>query len=97
MKTLPTLRAVMLLLTLTFLVESFSAFSGQAVAKTTQRRQTVAASTGNTLSNPSFESGLSPWQFMVKTGGGGAQSQDMSTYAQGSASEMVTISQANQR
>lgn len=94
LKTFPTLRAVMFLLSLTFLVESFSAFSGQAIARSAQH-QKAAAATGNTLSNPSFESGLSPWQFMVKTGGGGAQSQDTSTHAQGSSSEMVTISQAN--
>ncbi len=85
----------MLLLSLTFLFGSFSAFTGQASAKSTQRQQATAASAGNTLSNPSFESGLSPWQFMVKTGGGGTQSQDTSTHAQGSSSEMVTISQVN--
>ena len=49
----------------------------------------------NILKNSTFESGLSPWTMVLKTGASGTASQDGSTRVSGSYSAKVDITQSN--
>jgi hypothetical protein len=63
--------------------------------KTPTPAPTSASAGVNLLQNSTFESGLSPWYIVVKTGATGTVSQDNTTKVNGSYSAKVNITQSN--